>query len=258
MKIKIINPANNREFYINIPLKEKDIKSELHSIIPYINTLNEKVKNLENEVNILKNKLNDIYDIHIYKDDIEKIIKEKKEEKRMKEAYESYDLHKSNIIKKNEVDLILNWFDKKNPKKIKLLLDSKIDGDLIEKFLNKCTGKYPSIVFVKTTKGKRFGGYSSIPWRNTSGSYEKDKNNFIFSLDKKKKYKIKEHKKAIITNTHYFAFADGDGFRIGQNSTSNNISYSQSNGVYETNETYELNGELNFTVSSYEVYQIEY
>ena len=75
MKIKIINPINNKEFYINVLLKEKDIKSEINSIIPYINTLNEKIQNLENKVNILENKLNDIYK---YKDDIENIIKEKK------------------------------------------------------------------------------------------------------------------------------------------------------------------------------------
>ena len=260
MKIKIINPLNNREFYINVLLKEKDIKSELNSIIPYINTLNEKIKNLENEVNILKKKLNDIYDICIYKDDIVQFIKEKKEKEiRIKELYETYDLHKSNIVNKDEIILVLNWLENKNPLKIKLLLDSKIDGDLIETFLNKCSNKFPTIVFIKTTKGKRFGGYSSIPWRNTNASYDKDINNFIFSLDKKKKYKIRKFEYAIITNTHYFAFADGSGFRINQNCTSNNNSYSSDdNQIYETTEKYELNGERNFRVSNYEVYQIEY
>ena len=257
MKIKIINPAINREFYITIPLKE--FQNELNSIIPYINNLNDKIKNLENEVNTIKNKFNDIHDIYIYRNDIIQFIKEKKEkEKRTKELYESYDINKSNIINKDEIDLIIRWIDYKNPSKIKLLLDSKIDGDVIETFLSKCEGKYPTIVLIKTTKGKRFGGYSSIPWRVTNGSYDTDVNSFIFSLDKKKKYKILKPEKAIITNTHYFTFADGEGFRINQNCTSQNKNYSEDNNkVYSTNK-YELNGERNFTVSSYEVYQIEY
>ena len=45
MKIKIINPINNREFFINILSKEKDIRSEIDSIITYVTSLNEKVKN---------------------------------------------------------------------------------------------------------------------------------------------------------------------------------------------------------------------
>ena len=43
--MKIINPLNNKEFFINIPLKEKDIKAEINSIIPYITHLNEKIEN---------------------------------------------------------------------------------------------------------------------------------------------------------------------------------------------------------------------
>ena len=177
-------------------------------------------------------------------------------EKKRKELIESYDIQKSKII-----DLILKWLEYKNQLKITLLLDSKIDSDSIETFLNKCSNKYPTIVFIKTTKNRRFGGYSSIPWKNTEGCFKKDINNFIFSLDKRKKYKILESDKAIITNTHYFAFADGlGGFRINKNSTSNNSSYSKdNNGIYDgMTEKYELNGESNFTVSSYEVYHIEY
>ena len=41
MKIRLINPINEKEFFINLPLKEKDIKSEINSIIPYIASLNE-------------------------------------------------------------------------------------------------------------------------------------------------------------------------------------------------------------------------
>jgi len=43
MKIEVINPMNKKEFYINVPLKEKSLKNEIDSIIPYIISLNEKI-----------------------------------------------------------------------------------------------------------------------------------------------------------------------------------------------------------------------
>ena len=87
MKIKIINPINNREFYINVLSKEKDIRSEINSIITYVTSLNEKVQKLENKVNLLENKLNEI-------------IKEKEEKKKKKELYEKYQINKSSVINK--------------------------------------------------------------------------------------------------------------------------------------------------------------
>ena len=251
MKIKIINPINNREFFINILSKEKDIRSEINSIISYVTSLNEKIQQLENKVN----------ELYVFKDDIKKIIekKKKKEEEKEKEKKIMQELlNKSNVINKDEYTLFLSWFDQK-PKKFKLLLDSKIDGDLTQTFYNKCGGKFPTVVFVKTTKGRRFGGYCSIGWENKNGGAMKDINSFIFSLDKKKKYKIKNPDKAIQTNSSYFAFGENiSDFYIYNNCTSYTKNYNENTGTYETTEKYELNGEQNFTVSSYEVYQIEY
>lgn len=253
MKIKIINPTNDKEFFINVPLKEKDLQSEMRSIIPYVQSLNEKIKNLENKVDKLENKLNEIY---IYKNDLVEIIKQKEE----KLLFEKYEIHKSNIIKKEEVKLLLSWLDKKNPSKIKLLLDSRIDGDTTETFYKKCTGKFPTVVLVQTTKGCRFGGYSSVPWKNLNGGKLEDKNSFIFSLDKQKKYNIKNSQKAIQTDFNYFAFGENySDIFINDKCTANTSNYSQSIGTYDTTEEHELNGgEHNFTVLSYEVYQIEY
>ncbi len=138
-------------------------------------------------------------------------------------------------------------------------MNSRIDGDTTDTFYNKCTGKYPTIVFVKTTKGHRFGGYSSIPWKNLNNGFNRDEKNFIFSLDKQKKYNIKNADKAIQTNSSYFAFGGGSHFYVENNCTSNTRNYNSNSGTYNTTENYELNGgEYNYTVSSYEVYQIEY
>ena len=138
-------------------------------------------------------------------------------------------------------------------------MNSRIDGDKTETFYNKCAGKYPTIVFVKTTKGHRFGGYSSIPWKNRNGLIFRDEKNFIFSLDKQKKYNIKNADKAIQTNSTYFAFGGGSDFYVYDKCTSYTGNYNKNSGTYNTTEQYELNGGENcYIVSSYEVYQIEY
>ena len=59
--IKIINPLNKNEFYINIPLKEKSLKSEVDSLIPYIKSLHEKIDKMENRITLLENKVNELY-----------------------------------------------------------------------------------------------------------------------------------------------------------------------------------------------------
>jgi hypothetical protein len=244
MKIKIVNPANDKEIFINVPLKEKDLKSEIDSLIPYVASLSERIQ-------VLEKKLDEIY---IYKDILEEIKKEKEKEKELIK----YEINKSQILNRDEMELFLSWLENK-PKKIKLLLDSRIDGDLTQTFYNKCSGKYPTVVFVKTTKGHRFGGYSSIPWKNLNGGFGEDGKNFIFSLDKQKKYNIINPKNAIQTHPSYFAFGGGSDFYVNDKCTSYIYNYNNNSGTYNTTETYELNGgEKNYTVSSYEVYQIEY
>ena len=77
MKMKIINPINNKEFFINVNSKEKDTKSEINSIIACVNSLTQKVQNLENKVNMLENKVNEL-------------IKEKEEKKKKKNCMAKY------------------------------------------------------------------------------------------------------------------------------------------------------------------------
>lgn len=57
MKMKIINPSNKKEFFISIPLKEKDLKAEIKSIIPYISSLNDKVNSLEKKLEEIEEKI---------------------------------------------------------------------------------------------------------------------------------------------------------------------------------------------------------
>ena len=110
-------------------------------------------------MNNLEEKLDEIY---AYKNLLEKIKKEKEKEEEEKEKERiKKELGRSKILLENEYKLLISLLEK-IPKKVTLLLDSDRDGDLTNTFYRQCSFKYPTIVLVKTTKDKRFGGYSSI------------------------------------------------------------------------------------------------
>ena len=163
----------------------------------------------------------------------------------------------SSIVKLEEEDTIMTWFEKK-PSQFNKLLDSKIDGDSTNAFENKCAKKCPTMVFVKTTNGYRFGGFTTVLWPN--GSYGKDNKAFLFSLDRKEKYNITDENNAnYLSSGSIFQFGSGGALRLYNNCTSNKSNFVSSHSYTTVPANYAINGgEQNFTVSSYEVYQIEY
>ena len=132
-----------------------------------------------------------------------------------------------------------------------------LDGDSTNAFENKCAKKCPTMVFVKTTNGYRFGGFTTILW--TNGSYGKDNKAFLFSLDRKEKYNITNENyanKLVSGSSFWFGSA---ALRLYNNCTSNKSNYVATCSFDTVPANYAINGgENNFTVSSYEVYQIEY
>ena len=50
MKLTILNPVTKKEIYIDIPLKEKDLKGEINSLNSYITSLNNKINDLEKKL----------------------------------------------------------------------------------------------------------------------------------------------------------------------------------------------------------------
>ena len=303
IKLKIYNSLFENYFFINIPLKKPDIKTEMNNITQYIISLNNKINELEKKVNENKKEINELKnyekefkefkekitaDINILKKDYENNIKEKiieinqiKENStkeinefkikinEMQSIVNEYDklkkiqiekdnflLKNSNIVKFNEQNIIDSWFDKK-PTKFNLLFDSRKDGDAISTIDSKCAKKCPKIVFIKTTKGYRFGSFTTIFWPKNDNTWGYDENSFLFSLDTKSKYKAKDKYSVLnqYNNDLYFGNGDIDLSNNFTNKTENNVNKSS----YDIPSQYELNGgEKNFTVLCCEIYQIEF
>ena len=255
IKIKIISPLNNNPFYIEIPSKEKGLREEMTSISKYIASIKNEY---DKKIKIMEEKIDELMK---FKKDYEIAKKEEiKEEKRY--------FFNSNIIKYEDENMIINWFDKK-PEKFSKLFDSKEKGDNIQTFYNLCKNMRRLIIFIKTLSGYRFGGFTSysIPPNAYSNKYNdgfcQDKTAFVFSIDKKQKYNIKDEKYAI---RYYYDYNNGGEryfqfgctcIRICDNCTMNSDNVVNSSTFDNCNN--EINGkDNNFIVDSFEVYQIKY
>ena len=69
-----------------------------------------------------------------------------------------------------------DWIDPYGEKNItsELLFRTSVNGDSASTFHQKCDGKGATITFIKTTNGKRIGGFTMIPWTNAGGAYKQN------------------------------------------------------------------------------------
>lgn len=124
-----------------------------------------------------------------------------------------------------------------------------------------CDNKGPTITLIETTKGKRFGGYTSLDW-DSSSEWKNDLEAFLFSLDNDKKYDV-------IPDASYKVYSNGGyGPWFGANG---NIGLAYEKNYFIGNETHrenfscksfstttenEISGGKTFNIYKMEVYQI--
>ena len=224
-------------------LRKKEVKKDvlIEELVKRINLLEEKNKNLENEMNEFK---------ILFKDEIKlkKKLKEIKFDSKIIEGDVSFILDK--IIKEYPITNIDTF-------QSTLLYRATRDGDNQNSFYNKVEGKRKTLSFIKTKKGIRFGCYLDIAFKKNRTS-EKDNKSFVFSIDTKKIY----------NNTGDYQINNGydvinlydQPIKVVDNFLSNNNSYTckttaRSFSGFEKD--YELNNyEEHFTVEELEVFQI--
>ena len=241
---------SSKEISFEIEKRLKGEKEEIAALYKSIEILSEKIKKLE-ENNIRENKN--------YIQNLENKISE---------------LEKENIFLKNEINKINKYlfpesifhskisFDEKMIKdwigkrfSSKLLFSTSKNGTEPSEFHRLCDNKGPTIIFIETTKGYKFGGYTELDW-DTSGQYKKDNETFLFSINNKQKFTKRNYKYCSIYCRNDLAPSFG-----GDGSPDIYCMGSCKKGRLCTENTYakpeELNnGEKEFEVKEMEVYQI--
>ena len=247
IKNKEINKNKNQSY--NLLFKDIIYKNRFTIFIILFCFLTEiflvrKINEKEKDMLALKNEINNIKN-YIYNNNMPK--KAKKSDK----IY-------NGIIKLKELYLIENEIKKnfnRNISSYQLLYRASRDGFGAKDFHRKCDGRGYTLIIVKTTSGKRFGGFTEDEWDQCS-EYKNGKKGFVFSLDNKKIYYNNYGKYNIYCNKN-----NGPSFRSGPHDFTiwDNSNINDNSFEYTRNNTnnYVLEGNKNFIIKDYEVYTIE-
>ena len=145
-----------------------------------------------------------------------------------------------------------------------LIYQASKDGSYPSNFHEKCDNKGTTITFIKTNENKKFGGYISKDreYGNEIETNKTDKNAFIFSINKKSKYPIKDE------NTIAFSYSSIRGVNFTSalgfyhNDDSGNMfkpknAYESSTiSAYKSFNKFEFAGKNNFQAVEIEVFQV--
>ena len=163
------------------------------------------------------------------------------------------------IHKYAEVDDIVSKIQLKLKAGVKFMLvySASRDGDKAKTFHSKCDKQKMSLVLVETTKGVRFGGFTTKDW---GGKCVKkiDNDAFVFNLDTRICFDVIKNEFAIGGYPKFGPVFFGCQIRIYDDFFKNGGSTCHRTLNYNTKKDYELNnGEQNYIVKEIEVYGIE-
>ena len=175
---------------------------------------------------------------------------------------------KSSIIENdlNNEKLIINWIQEKiNKNKINFELIFKMsqNGQNSQDFHKYSDNKGPTLILIKTTKNKIFGGFTPLNWKKEDKELIDESNQtFIFSLNLKKKYDlINKNKQAISNSTKKGPNFGNCDFILYENMKKGKC-YSNNFSNFLSNNNLELIGEKGdnekFDTEEFEVFKVLY
>jgi hypothetical protein len=167
-------------------------------------------------------------------------------------------LLKGIIQKYSEIDEVVSKIQDKILKGAKfiLLYKASIDGDKAKVFHEKCDKHKMTLVLVETTKGVRFGGFTTKSWEGHC-TKKIDNNAFVFSIDKNKIFDIVRNEPAIGCYPKFGPVFFGCQIRVFDNFFTKGGTTCYRGLNYKTRNDFELNnGEQTYIIKDIEVYDI--
>ena len=247
---------NMIEFYIEE--KKKTDLEKINELYNIVITQNKAINDLKNGLNILKNEQTNLgNEFNEMKKKIQ-ILEQKKYEKNL-----IINLNSKIIKSFADISFIIERIKNNNKYKDKaislnLLYKATRDGGLSSDFHKKCDGKVQQLIFIKTTEGEIFGGYTKEGYRSRNDSI-KDSNAFVFSLSKKKIYHSKKSQNAIFDDKSYGPYFSNHMIHIESKMLESRSETCQTSESYFEGITsdYEINnGEKYFYIQEIEIYQV--
>lgn len=256
---------------LKIPKKEieKEIKIQVESFALVISEMGKKINKMEEEKKSedLKSKIESFAsDISEMKEKINKINEmedgKKTEDLKSKNEAAVKSFFGTSILEDEEKKLISEWIHPNKILKFNLLYSNTRDSDDSSTFHYYCDGVSPTVTVILDTSGRKFGGYSTQSWGQSSvgSSYSRAVGSFIFNLSKKSKYDLSDqlNYQAVQRNNSYGPwFGGGPDIRIASSCRSNTSS-SCKKSTYNTGNDNVIggSGSTSFQVSYYEVYHV--
>ena len=237
----IIEYSPGKKIELLIPRKNLDENIQL-SLITELTNIKKENKEIKEKLTYLEQKINILLQGKDQKDDLK--------------GFEN------TIIKNNsEAVKILKWICPNNERRVKLLYKATPEENTRDDFHRKCDNKGATVTIIETTKGRRFGGYTSLSWDSSAG-WKNDKEAFLFSLDNDKKYDvIQDAVYKVYSNTgfgQWFGSNGNIGLAYEKNYFIGNDTHQENFGdkCYSTTVENELSGGKTFNISKMEVYQV--
>jgi len=263
-------------------LKEQnnDLKQKINTLLEQVNQLNELISkrdigNFKYPLSSIQNLIERIEILEELKEESTKSskknsdgmsillntvkIQEKINNKKLKKCFKSSSI----LTNETDFDFLLNKLSKYNPTSYKIIYKSSIDGDNVKTFHSNCDGEENTLIIIETTKGLKFGGFTSVGFDNTG--YElRDDNAFLFSIDKQKVYDIIPGNNAIYCNRKFGPIfcskPDSTAYSIfiPDNYLKNKSTTTKKCYCYKMEENFELNnGTKEFLVKELEVFRVD-
>ena len=222
----------NGKAIIKIPEKEQDLKLQVECLTKVVADLREQVKNNNN-----------------------------KNDEKLKDDAAIKSFEGTSFLNNDEKKLISKWISPDKVIKFNLLFSTNKDGDSSSTFHYYCDGIFPTVTVVLDTSGRRFGGYSTQNWCQSTvgGNYARAPDSFIFNLSNKQKYDLNKFNTNAVYRHNSYGPTFGGGYDLSlANSCRSNTSSYCNKSSYNTGNNNLLGGSssTSFQVSYYEVYQV--